>query len=440
MLSKAHNVLRAAVVPRVLPPAMSLTSANARLSVFGLATAAVAGGDRRRRSPRSLGFGWELGATAAVFLVAGRARGPAAAARRRARPASCRPTCSPPRRSRSGRDGAARVSPHVVLALRANAALRGLGGFLTIFAAFLVQATFPGGWEATLALGALAVAAGVGSFAGTARRVAAARRRPRPARAVLGRRGGRRSPCWPRSSTASRWPPSSCCVSAVTNALGKVSLDAIIQREVPENLRASAFARSETMLQLAWVVGGALRDRAAADRLAGLHRRRGAAGARRRPDRSGACTAAGRGRTVPAGLPRRPDDPRGAAVVVSTRAPPPLLLARSLAGCGRGSAAGARRTSRSRSAPQKVAVQPDPVLPGRRRAALHATPRRSSRSSPDSPITLTVPDAVAERGWSVQVFDEKLEKKLGEVDVPKGKAVLRPRSTPPTSSRRRSTW
>jgi predicted MFS family arabinose efflux permease len=46
-------------------------------------------------------------------------------------------------------------------------------------------------------------------------------------------------------------------VSAVTNALGKVSLDAIIQREVPDNLRASAFARSETMLQLAWVVGGA---------------------------------------------------------------------------------------------------------------------------------------------------------------------------------------
>ena len=60
------------------------------------------------------------------------------------------------------------MSPHVVLALRANAALRGLGGFLTIFAAFLVQATVPGGWEATLALGALAVAAGVGSFAGTA--------------------------------------------------------------------------------------------------------------------------------------------------------------------------------------------------------------------------------------------------------------------------------
>jgi hypothetical protein len=47
-------------------------------------------------------------------------------------------------------------------------------------------------------------------------------------------------------------------VAAVTNALGKVALDAIIQREVPESLRASAFARSETVLQLAWVIGGAL--------------------------------------------------------------------------------------------------------------------------------------------------------------------------------------
>jgi hypothetical protein len=46
-------------------------------------------------------------------------------------------------------------------------------------------------------------------------------------------------------------------VAAITNALGKVSLDAVIQREVPESLRASAFARSETVLQLAWVVGGA---------------------------------------------------------------------------------------------------------------------------------------------------------------------------------------
>ena len=42
--------------------------------------------------------------------------------------------------------------------------------------------------------------------------------------------------------------------------------------------------------------------------------------------------------------------------------------------------------------------------------------------SPGTTIRLTVPDAVAERGWGVQVFDDQLEEKLGTVDVPEGEA------------------
>ncbi len=44
--------------------------------------------------------------------------------------------------------------------------------------------------------------------------------------------------------------------------------------------------------------------------------------------------------------------------------------------------------------------------------------------SPDTPISLTVPEGVAERGWSVQVFDEQLEETIGEVDVPAGTATF----------------
>jgi hypothetical protein len=44
--------------------------------------------------------------------------------------------------------------------------------------------------------------------------------------------------------------------------------------------------------------------------------------------------------------------------------------------------------------------------------------------SPDSTVTLSVPASVAERGWSVQVFDEKLEESIGEVDVPRGHRVF----------------
>jgi phosphatidylglycerophosphate synthase len=47
-------------------------------------------------------------------------------------------------------------------------------------------------------------------------------------------------------------------ICGVGNALGKLALDAVIQRDVPETLRSSAFGRSETFLQLAWVFGAAL--------------------------------------------------------------------------------------------------------------------------------------------------------------------------------------
>ncbi|WP_233489000.1 MFS transporter [Blastococcus sp. TF02-09] len=255
VLSKAHNVLRAAVVPRVLPPTLSLTSANARLSVFGLATSGVAGA-LGAAVAWALGFTPELWLTAAVFTAAG-----VLAARlprhvdvpTGEQPADVLSTAEIPVAGRRRR----RVSPHVVLALRATAALRGLTGFLTIFLAFLAQAEFADGWSATLALGAVAVAAGAGSFLGTAAgsRLGSAA----PDRVVLIAAG-----------TATAVTVLAAVfygfgmavlvagVAGITNALGKVALDAIIQREVPEELRASAFARSETVLQLAWVAGGAL--------------------------------------------------------------------------------------------------------------------------------------------------------------------------------------
>jgi hypothetical protein len=44
--------------------------------------------------------------------------------------------------------------------------------------------------------------------------------------------------------------------------------------------------------------------------------------------------------------------------------------------------------------------------------------------APDTTIVLAVPDRVAAAGWSVQVFDEKLEEQLGEVDVPEGQTTF----------------
>ena len=255
VLSKSHNVLRAAAVPRVLPAALSLTSANARLSVFGLVTAGLAGG-LGAGTAALLGFDWSLAATSAVFVAAG------ALAVRLPRhvdvptgelPADVLTTAEIPVGSGRRR----RVSPRVVLALRATAALRGLGGFLTIFTAFLVQATFADGRDATLALGAVAAAAGLGSFTGTA--AGSRRHRTTPDRLVLVAAGAAAAVTVLAAVFYSfAMAAVVAFVAAVANALGKVSLDAIIQREVPDSLRASAFARSETWLQMAWVVGGAL--------------------------------------------------------------------------------------------------------------------------------------------------------------------------------------
>jgi sugar phosphate permease len=46
--------------------------------------------------------------------------------------------------------------------------------------------------------------------------------------------------------------------AGLCQSLGKLSLDALIQREVPERTRAGTFARSETLLQLSWVIGGSI--------------------------------------------------------------------------------------------------------------------------------------------------------------------------------------
>jgi hypothetical protein len=107
-------------------------------------------------------------------------------------------------------------------------------------------------------------------------------------------------------------------------------------------------------------------------------------------------------------------------VVVSRCAAALLLLA--LAGCGRGESPGPENVEVSVGSEQ-VAVHPVQYCldgDGQR----YSTTPPIIEVSPDSAITLTVPGSVAERGWSVQVFDEKLEEELGEVEVPDGQAVF----------------
>ena len=60
-------------------------------------------------------------------------------------------------------------------------------------------------------------------------------------------------------------------VTSGASAIAKASLDASLQDDLPEESRASAFGRSESLLQLAWVAGGAMGVLVYTELWVGLH-------------------------------------------------------------------------------------------------------------------------------------------------------------------------
>ncbi|MFF8813006.1 MFS transporter [Streptomyces pactum] len=159
--------------------------------------------------------------------------------------------------ARGRRPGLRTVGPSVLHALQACSSLKALSGFLTLFLAFLLREHPLAGLSPEVSLGVVAVSAGLGNALGTAIGAWLRARGPELIIAVvlLGALGV-------LVITAALF--STVLVAAVAataglaQALGKLSLDALIQRDVPEEVRTSAFSRSETTLQLAWVVGGGI--------------------------------------------------------------------------------------------------------------------------------------------------------------------------------------
>lgn len=254
VLSKAYAVLRGACLPRVLPPGMTLVSANARLSMFGLGAAGVCGGLLAGVISVTDSYPLALRLTAAVCVAAAvlSLRLPAAVDSAEGEVEAAVVSADRRGRVRHGRS----LGSHVVTALRAAGALRALSGFLTLFLAFSIQSNETG-TAAAVALGGLVAAAAGGSVVGTALGARMTLTRPDPV--LLASIGGVAVVAVTASLSYSLSTAILVAAAAgVANALGKLCLDAIIQREVAGSLRASAFARSETLLQLAWVGGGGL--------------------------------------------------------------------------------------------------------------------------------------------------------------------------------------
>lgn len=287
--SKAYGVVRSVVVPRLLPKRVTLVKANSRVTLAGLIATAIAGG--LGGLLHLIGPDWPLRGAFLVYLAGAvlafhlphqvdlakdeqRAilhAEKAAAAEREAqrertrgvevdddgRPTdgveptgADRPPAEPKLRLRS-------VGPSVVLALTAEGTLRGLSGFLTFFLAFLLREHPVGGLRSTFALGIVVGALGLGNTLGTALGSWLRARGPEMLITFL-----------LAVATVSALAATLAYglftitllagVTGVTQSLGKVALDALIQRDVPERVRTSAFARSETLMQLTWVVGGGI--------------------------------------------------------------------------------------------------------------------------------------------------------------------------------------
>jgi hypothetical protein len=257
VLSKSYAVLKGACLPRVLPTGLTLVSANARMSMFGLAAAAVGGGalagiiNLTDSYPLALRITAVFCLGAAVLSLRLPAGVDSAEGEQPVSPAALTATGPIGRRA-----GGLSLGRNVVTALRAAAALRGLSGFLTLFLAFWIQSTETG-TAAALALGGLVAGASGGAVVGTAIGVRMPMKHPDP---VLLGSIGVVAGISVLAAVSFGLGTALLVVAAagIANALGKLCLDAIIQREVPDAMRASAFARSETLLQLAWVVGGGL--------------------------------------------------------------------------------------------------------------------------------------------------------------------------------------
>jgi predicted MFS family arabinose efflux permease len=146
---------------------------------------------------------------------------------------------------------------NIITALWGNCTIKVMVGFLFLYPAFVAKAHDASGWVQLGMLGLIGAAAAIGNFAGNF--TSARLRLGRPAVLVV------RCTVAVTAAALATAVAGTLVMAAIatlitsgSSAIAKASLDASLQDDLPEESRASAFGRSESTLQLAWVLGGAL--------------------------------------------------------------------------------------------------------------------------------------------------------------------------------------
>ena len=246
--SKAYGIARSAAVPRLLPENVTLVKANGRISLAGIVGVAVsaplAGLASLAGAEWSMRYAFVVFMAATVLAVLLPARSDSAAGEEQV--------------SMSGRAHQRFQLPSsVVFALRCNAGLKILSGFLFMFMAFLLKQHPLPGWQHrdTLLLGLVIGAVGVGNTIGIALGSILKHVDPRVT-VIIALLADTAAAIFAALFFGLLPGMVLGFVSGIGAAIGKLALDSTIQNDVPERVRTSAFARSETLLQLTWVVGG----------------------------------------------------------------------------------------------------------------------------------------------------------------------------------------
>lgn len=297
VLQKAGGVVKASVTPRLLPTQLSLVTANARTGLISLAASAVAAGVAAGVQA-TVGTAWTLRAGLLVYLAAmvlafrlpeqidvpvaapapmpAPAREPPATAdaRRTRADAPTRPDTPRPTlpleagekpaggpRERPGRwRTLTNVGPVVAEAMLLNAVLRAFSGYILFLLAFLLRSVSLGTLfghpvSHNLALGALALGLSVGSLGSM----------------ILGSFFKGRAPqvimfsvliVAPLVTAVCAWGFGLWAAVGVEAtaifcaSLAKLGQDSIVGREIGDEIRTSTYSVSETLNQVANVVGG----------------------------------------------------------------------------------------------------------------------------------------------------------------------------------------
>lgn len=253
--SKAYGVTRAAAVPRLLPDGLTLVKANGRTSLAGVVGAAVSAplaGLASLAGPEwSLRYAFVIFVLATIWAIRLPARVDSSAGEGEMVMTGDRESQPDSKRGRPRM----RIPASVAFALRANCGPRFLSGFLTMFMAFLLRERPIDDWRPEVLLALVIGGAGLGNTLGIALASLLKNVNPRItvvaallADTVVALLAGLFYGVLTLVALG--------LTAGLAQSLAKLSLDSTIQSDVHERVQTSAFARSDTTLQLSWVVGG----------------------------------------------------------------------------------------------------------------------------------------------------------------------------------------